>query len=125
MPGLDIIKERILNMKEQKSNIRHFNTGAVRGDNAEKEDYVETISWTGMKRYAIYMTGKQSKYGRGNWRKGIPIGSYEESLMRHVQKYLANKYENAGSEPEEDHLAAIIFNTLGIMNEEEKMKKKN
>lgn len=95
-----------------------FETGAVRDDQDGKEDYVETINWSGIRRYAQYMTEKASKYGPGNWRKGIDLDSYERSLARHFQKYFANKYENAGLEPNEDHLSAMMFNILGIMDRE-------
>ena len=44
------------------------------------------------------MTGKKSRYGAGNFKKGIPIESYEQSLVRHIQKYLENKYENGNQE---------------------------
>lgn len=100
-----------------------FSTGAKR-DLAGKEDYIETTSWLAMKRYAEYMTSKQSIYGRGNWKKGIPIESYEESLMRHLQKYLANKYDGASFESNEDHLSAAWFNLVGIIHEQEKLKQK-
>ena len=68
------------------------------------------------------MDGKASKYGRGNWIKGIDISSYEKSLLRHIQKYIANKYYNAKLEPDEDHLSAALFNLQGIIHEEEKIK---
>lgn len=99
-----------------------FSTGAVRDIGIHKEDYVETISFRALQRYAKYMTSKQAVYGAGNWRKGIPIESYEKSLMRHLQKYFANKYEDANLEPEEDHLAAAMFNLQGLMHEQEKEK---
>lgn len=95
-----------------------FKTGAVRDLESGKEDYTETISWTAFKRYAQYMTSKKSRYGSGNFKKGIPIDSYERSLIRHLQKYMANKYENGDSEKNEDHLAAMVFNIFGIMHEE-------
>lgn len=98
--------------------IRKFKTGAIRDNDATKEDYIETISWTAFKRYAQYMTSKKSKYGSGNFKKGIPIASYEQSLVRHLQKYLANKHENGEDEKDEDHLSAIVFNIFGIMHEE-------
>lgn len=98
--------------------ITTFDTGAIRDSQDGKEDYIETISWTAFRRYAQYMTGKKKKYGAGNFKKGIPVDSYEASLVRHVQKYLANKYENQGIEKEEDHLSAILFNVFGIMHEE-------
>jgi hypothetical protein len=68
------------------------------------------------------MTACGAKYGLGNFKKGIPISSYEESLMRHIQKYFANKYDGASLEPDVDHLAAMMFNIQGIMHEEEKLK---
>lgn len=98
--------------------MRKFKTGAVRDDIADKEDYVETIAWASLKRFAQYMTAKKKKYGAGNFKKGIPISSYEESLTRHIQKYFENKYEGGTAEPTEDHLSAIVFNVFGIMYEE-------
>lgn len=102
--------------------ITKFKSGAIRDTQSNKEDYIETISWTAFKRYAQYMTGKKSKYGAGNFKKGIPIESYEKSLVRHLQKYLANKYEGGQIEKDEDHLSAIVFNAFGIMHEEGRPK---
>ena len=102
--------------------VRTFKSGAIRDLDDTKEDYIETISWTAMKRYAQYMTGKKKKYGAGNFKKGIPAESYEQSLMRHIQKYLSNKYEGGNVEKEEDHLSAILFNTFGLIHEEETNK---
>ena len=98
--------------------VTKFKSGAIRDNQESKEDYIETISWTAFKRYAQYMTGKKKKYGEGNFKKGIPIESYEQSLVRHVQKYLANKYEGGIDEKEEDHLSAMVFNIFGIIHEE-------
>ena len=110
-------------MKQTKDKI-HFDTGAVRDNQEGKENYVETLSYLALKRYAVYMTACGEKYGLGNFKKGIPIESYEVSLMRHIQKYFANKYEGASLEPNIDHLAAMIFNIQGILYEEEKLKLK-
>lgn len=107
----------------QEEIIRKFASGAVRDSENDKEDYIETISWTAFRRYAQYMTGKKSKYGAGNFKKGIDIESYERSLVRHLQKYLANKYEGQSVEKEEDHLSAILFNTFGIIHEEQRNEK--
>lgn len=103
-------------------NVRKFESGAIRDVEDGKEDFIETISWVAFRRYAQYMTSKKSKYGSGNFKKSIPIDSYERSLMRHVSKYLINKYENGNLEKQEDHLAAIVFNAFGIMHEEEVRK---
>ena len=99
-----------------------FETGALRDNPEGKEDYTETISWTAMKRYAQFMTKKKERYGAGNFKKGIPIDWYEQSLLRHVQKYMANKYEGGDVEKDDDHLCAILFNVFGIMHEELRKK---
>jgi hypothetical protein len=104
--------------------MRKFKTGAVRDDDNGKEKYQETIAWRSLKRYAQYMTGKQSKYGKGNFKKGIDIESYEDSMMRHMQKYFENKHEDGQVEKGEDHLSAIVFNVFGIMFEEGRVDKK-
>lgn len=98
--------------------VRKFESGAIRDNDETKEDYIETIPWRSMRRYARYMTSKKSRYGAGNFKKGIPIESYEQSLVRHLQKYLENKYEGGDCEKEEDHLSAMVFNVFGIMFEE-------
>jgi len=102
--------------------ITKFATGAIRDSQEGKPDYVETLSYTALNRYIRYMTGKKAKYGAGNFKKGIPIESYEKSLMRHIDKYMRNKYEYGDDEKDEDHLGAIIFNVFGIMHEEERKK---
>ena len=107
-------------MEEKK--VTTFDSGAIRDTQEGKEDYTETISWRAFKRYAKYMTKMASKYGSGNFKKGIPIDNYEKSMLRHVQKYMENKYEGGTVETEQDHLAAIVFNVFGIMHEEEGKK---
>jgi hypothetical protein len=99
--------------------MRKFNTGSVRDSDEGKEDYIESISWLTLKRYAQYMKRQEKKYGRGNWLKGIPKESYEQSLLRHIQKYISNKYYGTKVEPDVDHLAASLFNLQGLIHEEE------
>lgn len=113
------IEGKAIKFDEEKL-IREFPSGAVRDLDNNKENYIESIPWLALRRYAFYMKSKESKYGKGNFKKGIPIESYEESLMRHIQKYISNKYENGNFEKEEDHLSAILFNIFGMMFEEER-----
>lgn len=100
-----------------KPRIRNFKTGAVRDMDDDKENYVECFSFTAWRRFAKYMKTQEKKYPPDNWRKGIPVKEYEKSLMRHLQKYFANKYECAELELEIDHLGAAMFNLQGIMHE--------
>lgn len=119
------MKKNNLENNMKKNEIRTFSTGSIRDSEAGKEDYTETISWTAFKRYSEYMTEKKSRYGSGNFKKGIPIESYERSLIRHIAKYMINKYEGGNLEKDQDHLSAIVFNVFGIMHEEEKNGKKS
>lgn len=101
--------------------ITKYKTGAIRDDRTGKPNYL-AVSFTARHRYVQYMTEMAKKYGEGNWRKGIPISSYEESLLRHISQYFRNKYEGASDEAEKDHLSAAIFNIEGIMHAEEIVK---
>lgn len=102
---------------------RRFKTGAIRDDDSKKPDFIETVSWTAFRKFGEYMTSKKSRYGQGNFKKGIPVESYEQSLVRHLQKYLENKYEDGKQEVGEDHLSAMVFNIFGIIHENERKNK--
>lgn len=104
------------------NNITTFKSGAIRDSQEGKELYCDTISWTAFRRYAQYMTGKRKRYKDGNFKLGISIESYEDSLVRHLVKYMTNKKENGDLEKDQDHLSAMVFNLFGIMHEEEKTK---
>ncbi len=97
-------------------NITSFETGAIRDQQGDKEDYLEGVSWLALQRYARYMSSKAKKYGRGNWQKGIPADSYITSFLRHTQKFIA-EWNYGICEEKDDHLAAITFNIFGLMHE--------
>ena len=107
-------------------NKTQFPSGAIRDSQDGKPDFIETISHIALLRFARYMTSKKSRYGAGNFKKGIPVESYRASLLRHLNKLLsADEYISRGLpvpqelEPYEDHLSAIVFNALGWIHEEE------
>lgn len=104
--------------------IRKWETGAIRGSEEGKLDYNETISYSAMRRYADYMTGKKKLYWAWNFKKWIPTSSYEQSMLRHINEYMENKYEEWNLELEQDKLCAILFNIFGIIHNEEMEKKK-
>jgi hypothetical protein len=101
---------------------REFETGSVRDSDLGKEDYPESISFLALKRYALYMEGKAKRYGKGNWRKGIPPEEYLKSMIRHLQK-LVVEWQDGICEEEDDHLSAMMFNLQGMMHEIELIKR--
>lgn len=112
------------------SEITKFSTGAIRDSQEGKESYGETVSWTGFRMFAEFMTDKKKKYGAGNFKKGIPDESYEESLQRHYQKYMENKYEEGDRELDGhfgnyEHICAIIFNAFGLLHNEGMRRKRD
>ena len=48
------------------------------------------------------------KYGRDNWRKGIPLSRYIDGFERHLRKW------RLGWE-DEDHEGAMLFNIVGLI----------
>lgn len=60
---------------------------------------------------ALYARGAK-KYGESNWEKGIPAKRMVASMLRHAYQYQMG-------ERDEDHLAAVVFNAMGIMHFEE------
>jgi len=91
---------------------RKFFSGAQRDDNAHKP-FIHNLKGYTRLRFGYHMTLGARKYGDSNWEKGIPSSCYLESLDRHLALYIAG-------DRSEDHLSAIIFNTQGVMINEEK-----
>ena len=97
---------------------RHFSTGAVR-DGSPKPNYLSYLHPTVLRRYGVHMKKAEKKYGEGNWKKGFPKMVYLQSLMRHLITLWA---QEVGTErkTEQDHAAAILFNIIGFIYEEER-----
>jgi len=87
---------------------RTFSSGALR-DNADGKPRMELIPDDLMLRVATWYGLGAQKYGDNNWRKGQPVSACVGSLKRHLAKYLMGQRD-------EDHLSAIVFNALSIMN---------
>ncbi len=100
---------------------RSFGTGAFR-DGSEKPNFLSYIDPEVLYRYGQYMQKAEAKYGRANWKKGIPQYEYLESLMRHFIKLWALEEKGKDIEPGVDHAAAIMFNIIGYMYEQSKIK---
>jgi hypothetical protein len=104
--------------------VRQFNTGATRDTNSNKLAYDKGLSVQVLQRYMEYLSKhRQQKDGTlrdwDNWKRGIPIPVYCESLTRHsldsVKKYHGLPVPEDASM--EDLLCAVIFNASGWLFE--------
>lgn len=87
-----------------------FSTGAVRDDASDKPR-MELLPLDLLMRVATWYTLGAQKYGGHNWRKGQSVSHCVGAILRHLTKWVMG-------EREEDHLSAIVFNALSIMNVE-------
>lgn len=109
--------------------MREFDTGATRDTNEGKYDYSGFISPAVMTIFAAYMH-RHRKQADGtmraanNWKKGIPVTAYHESLIRHVFEYWLYVEQHGGAFDEAiDSLCAIMFNVQGLLHEASKAGK--
>jgi hypothetical protein len=84
-----------------------FKTGAVR-DGMEGKGIPSLIPVFPMHLLSVRLEEGAKKYGRDNWRKGIPLSRYVDGLMRHLNKW------RMGWE-DEDHEGAMMFNIVGLI----------
>jgi hypothetical protein len=92
-----------------------FPTGSRRDTN-EGKPRPDLISPYFLERLGLHMQKGLAKYGEHNWAKGQPTARYMESAFRHlVQLFKGDR--------DEDHAAAVAFNVMGIIHNEECIKK--
>ena len=92
-----------------------FKTGAHRDSQKDKLRY-DLITPYGLKRLAGIYTRGAKIYGDRNWELGMPMSRLYASAVRHLYQY-------AMHEPDEDHLAACVWNLMAIMHFEETGRK--
>lgn len=97
-----------ITMLKSSGEIREFSTGAVR-DSGEGKSRMELLPLDLLMRVATWYGLGAAKYGDNNWRKGQPQSVVIGSLLRHLTKYI-------NGDTDEDHLAALVWNTLSLMN---------
>lgn len=87
-----------------------FDTGAHR-DTQEGKGRFDLIPPAALKRLAgVYERGAE-KYGQRNWEKGMPIGRYLDSALRHIYQHIEGRRD-------EDHLAQAMWNVAGAIHTE-------
>lgn len=84
-----------------------FTTGAVRDIQTGKGLFSLLPSLALFLVARVYEDGAK-KYGRDNWKKGIPISRFIDSALRHLHKYL----DGLRDEP---HLSQAAWNILGAL----------
>ena len=99
---------------ESSGKIREFSTGACR-DYAEDKPQMELLPLELLMRVSKWYGLGGKKYGNHNWRKGQPQSVCLGSMLRHITKYVMG-------DDSEDHLSAIVFNALSMMNVDEYMR---
>ena len=93
---------------------QEFSTGARR-DTQEGKGRFDLLPINAIFRLAQHFENGAVKYGDDNWRKGIPLKRYLDSMMRHVFKF-------AGGLDDEDHLSAIIWNACCLLETQEMIR---
>lgn len=106
--GMTELKKPIV----QTTAVETYPTGAVR-DTPEGKPRYDLIDPLLLRRVAAHLQLGAEYYGEHNWTKGIPSSRYMASLLRHVEQH-------RNGERDEDHLAAAVFNIMGLMRNEER-----
>ncbi len=81
-----------------------FDTGAVR-DASEGKGIPSLIPIEALRAVSRRFEDGATKYGRDNWKKGIPLSRYVDSLYRHLWQFMED-------DKTEDHAGAIIWNAM-------------
>ena len=110
---------------EEGEEVRTFSTGATRSPLGGKLQYEGYLSPLVLKRFAQYMKKHQTQSdgaqrASDNWQKGIPVESLMDSKVRHdMDVWLHHRgYSSSASEPMEEALCAVLFNTMAILKQE-------
>ena len=90
--------------------IDSFDSGAIRSSD-EGRGIPTALPLHGLHRVSLRAEEGLKKYGRDNWKKGIPLSRFMDSAFRHWQAYVMGDCS-------EDHLAALAWNALAAMDTE-------
>lgn len=90
---------------------QRFAEGAVRDTRVNKGRF-DLLPPRCIKRLAQHYEHGATKYSDRNWELGQPSSRYMDSMLRHAFAYLDGQRD-------EDHLAAVLWNCMGIMYNEE------
>ena len=93
---------------------RLFETGAHR-DSDKGKTRPDLLSPFASHRVAMVAKLGAEKYGVRNWEKGMPLGVFLASALRHMNQFVKG-------ETDEDHLAHCVWNLEALMHGQEMIK---
>ena len=107
--------------------MRNFETGATRDNDEGKIHYKGFLSPLALRAFGQYMERHRvqadgSLRAPDNWKKGMPMECYEDSLFRHVMEFMLLLECDGDPGDLDETAAAIFFNIQGWMHEREKEK---
>jgi hypothetical protein len=91
---------------------RVFESGSQRDSDTNKPLTTALTAYARL-RYGYHLRKGSNNYGKDNWKLGQPSEALLESLDRHLAQYLSG-------DRSEDHLSAIMFGVVMLMQNEEK-----
>lgn len=91
-----------------------FTTGAVR-DAMSGKGTPSLIPIDALRAVSKRFEDGASKYGRDNWKKGIPLSRYVDSLYRHLWQLMED-------DQAEDHGGAVIWNAMCLIQTKQWIK---
>lgn len=91
---------------------RVFESGSQRDSDTNKPLTTALTAYARL-RYGYHLRKGSNNYGKDNWKLGQPSEALLESLDRHLAQYLLG-------DRSEDHLSAIMFGVVMLMQNEEK-----
>ncbi len=96
-------------------NRSNFSTGAVR-DAMRGKGLPSLIPVSALRAVARRFEDGAEKYGRDNWKKGIPVSRYVDSINRHLWQFMEE-------DRAEDHLSAVIWNAMCLYETKNRIDK--
>lgn len=93
---------------------QEFQTGGVR-DPSEGKGRFDLIPPYPLRRLAQHYENGARKYADRNWEKGLPLGRFLDSALRHLADFMEGNRQ-------EDHLAAAIWNLFGYLHTEREIR---
>jgi hypothetical protein len=90
-----------------------FDTGSQR-DTRKGKGRFDLLPPRAIRRLAQLYERGANKYGDRNWEKGQPCSRYLDSMLRHA-------FAVSQGVVDEDHLAAVAWNALAIIDQQERI----